>query len=650
MPKEAPLQRRWQMVWTCRPRRWVLLAVLAMVLSLMLAQGRSVAQLPTATLALPNYSPGVSGFQFSNAELAQAMNLQANRPQWEALLSQQLKELFGDQVCVGQSSTHCLLTTAAQNWLNSRLRLMQQGTGDGMAAGSLALWQPTPRPWWQRLLGLILRQAVYRLSRDLVDLQAFIANLFLLQAVDEVRLPTQQIRETFSPTQILQEIINTFRTAPQDPYTLGIYRSVAGQLTAGHSLTPYRVEDKGGGKYWLYVYDSNYPTGRSQPAAPYVEFDTRADTWRYQPVPTAAVFSGSAGSKNLDLTKLSWRQPHRVGEQVPPGQFTCPFCSAAPSSPALSPEPAAVPAAGLEISLIGEGRLTLQRQGAETGPLLPETVPFKGGLERAVPATYHLPASALDQPLQLTLSGPNSARSASTMLQISGPGYSASVENLTLGPEERLTLLLLPSRNGPELTLVADQPRPMPTLAIYLEDFTERTRFDLAGDRYAAIERNYAKSASFQLSGSWLQPGEAAAIAVNLAQRRLYFGGSSAIASTYRLSLKNNLQLKDRMLLTADSEDAIVRTALYEEATTLSNITLAAGHQAYLDYRQNLIEPGQTPYTEFINQLLAADQLTELEISTAALPLATRFRLNQADTQAAQRRLYRNSVSPSVVQ
>ncbi|HSM81329.1 MAG TPA: hypothetical protein VLS96_06565 [Nodosilinea sp.] len=346
--------------------------------------------LPGGAIALPNFDPAVNGFQFSNQELIDAIDLERNAAAWEEVLSEQLMQLFGSQVCVGGESATCVLTSAAQRWLRTQLSRMDQGLSEGMAAAALDLWQPTPPrlPWWQRLVNVLLGRTVFGLARTLFDLQTFIANLFLMQGVTEVSQPTQAVRDTFTPTQILLAIARVFLTGSGDPFTLGVYRLLEGAVGEGHSLTPYRVEDRGRGQYWVYVYDSNYPAGRpTSPPDLHVEFDTQADTWRYQPIANGPEFKGDAQSKTLDLTQKSWRQPppapqSQSAPQTQPattGPFTCPFCRIEPEGePEGEPETGITPALAptLDITLVGEGQLTVRPYSSAVDPGAADPLPW----------------------------------------------------------------------------------------------------------------------------------------------------------------------------------------------------------------------------------------------------------------------------------
>ncbi|HEY9738426.1 MAG TPA: hypothetical protein V6D06_19165, partial [Trichocoleus sp.] len=540
------------------------------------AQGLPSAPL-TLPITLPNYDPARDAFQFTNAELSTALTFATQPDQWQRELTGRLMELFGTQVCVGQDARNCILTAAAQTWLDNQLQLMRLGVGEGMAPASLSLWQPAgrpQRPWWQRLLSFIFRQVVYQLTRNIFDLQAFVANLFLLQGVDEVALPTQRIRETLTPIQILNEIISAMRSTPEDPYTMGVYRLGQGGLVEGQTLTPYRVEPHSGGQFRVYVYDSNYPAGRGQ--APYVLFDVPSNSWSYQPAPTAVAYSGSAQSKNLDLTKLSWRAPKTPnGQIVAKGPFTCPFCEdATASAPGSEPTPASPDPAGslpapakpakVEIALIGEGGLTVSTFDPATARYTPasaaeaDRVPVKGGLNRSVPASYQIPVDAITQPLKVEITaGLTGAARSETSLQVTGPGYTATVEGLTLSPQTPLTLYVYPQESGPELTFVAQQSTTIPRLAVQLEDFlTEPVTVDDEGESGANRQVSLSKSVSysFTISSIGLPAGKAVAIALDRDNQRFYFGDDDSELDQYRLSVEGRTRT-ERVTVTETRRD-----------------------------------------------------------------------------------------------
>ena len=93
---------------------------------------------------------------------------------------------------------------------------------------------------------------------------------------------------------------------------MGIYKR---DRTGGHAITPYAVEDRGDGVYWIMVYDNNYPG-----AARAIEVNTKTDTWNYSgstnPAEAAGKYEGDAETKTLELAPIAPRL----------GQQDCPFC------------------------------------------------------------------------------------------------------------------------------------------------------------------------------------------------------------------------------------------------------------------------------------------------------------------------------------
>ncbi|MGD1861560.1 MAG: hypothetical protein ACFB0E_16530 [Leptolyngbyaceae cyanobacterium] len=574
--------------------------------------------LPNGRIGLPNFALNEDTFQFSNSELVSAIDLQRDAAAWEIVLTEQLEQLFGTQVCIGAEVKTCVLTAAAKDWLQTQLERLDLGIGEGMAAAVLALWQQNPSPqipWWQQLINFLLGQAVFGLARSLLELQTYIANLFLMQGVTEVFQATQEIRETFTPTDVLLTVLDIFLTGSLNPFTMGIYRAVEGLLTDGHTLTPYQIEERGEGKYWVYVYDSNYPADRSNtPADLHVEFDTVANTWRYQPIANEAPFTGDAQSKNLDLTQLSWRQVESVEEPVYKGPFTCPFCNL--DEPAIATEPT------IDITLIGEGQLAvtvLDPHAAiahTAGPTA--VVPFKGGLDRAVPASYHLPLEVLDKPLELTLKGPSTRSRSLATLQITGPGYTADFKDLPLTPEETLTLYVVPTATGPELTFVSNRPVTIPKLAIYLNDESRRYEFDSStATAFSLTERQVSKSSGFEISNLKLAAGKRVAMATKSDTHRLYFADDDLVASDYSLTVRNRIVIRDRIQVGERQPDFINYTLTYEEDLQAADISVDGDAQAYFDYDPAFVDPAE----QSRNDLLTNFEQRNFPIAIAYEPL-----------------------------
>ncbi len=579
---------------------------------------------PNRTVTLPNFDPTQDTFQFSNQELIDAIDLERNAPAWEEVLTEQMEQMFGTQVCMGSDVQPCVLTTAAKDWLQTQLQRMDLGIAEGMAAAALALWQPNRPasiPWWQRLFNFLIGRVVFGLARTLFDLQTFIANLFLTQGVREIFQLTQDIREGLSPTQILLTLLDSFLSSTLDPFTMGVYRIVRGVLTEGHALTPYRIEARDDETYWVYVYDSNYPVGRANtPPDLHVEFNTRTDTWRYQPRPDLPPYEGSTDSHNLDLTQLSWRQVEKQAKPPYRGPFTCPFCGTTTATEDI-------PTMG--ITLIGEGLLTVTKIADETteapalSSLAEETatlVPFRGGLSREVPASYRLSEADLNHPLQITLQGVESNRRTPARLQLTGPGYTADFANLNLLPEERLTLYAVLTSTGPELTFVANRAMEIPPLSIHLTDRTTSSTFDSSTAEYFSLtDRQVSKSSEFELSGLKIPAGKRVALAAKTDLKRLYFADDVPVESQYRLRVRNRMVIRDRIQIGERQPDFLNYTLTYEEEMQARNLQVDRATQAFFNYDPAFIDPGDQPRQD----LLTAFEQRDFPITIAYEPLTT---------------------------
>jgi hypothetical protein len=461
---------------------------------------------------------------------------------------------------------------------------------------------------------------VFGLARSLFELQTFIANLFLTQNIAEVFQATQDVREASTPTDILLTILDIFLAGSLNPFTMGIYHVVKGVLTEGHSLTPYRVEEKGDGKYWVYVYDSNYPAERADtPPELHVEFDTIADTWSYQPQSEVAVFQGDAESKNIDLTQLSWRQVEKQEDPPYKGPFTCPFCGL-DAAAAASTEPE------IGITLVGEGRLTVSDdspEGREAALAYEQvaTVPFRGGLNREVPASYRLPAEALNKPLKVTLEGVPTTTPVPTTLQFTGPGYTADFADIPLTPDETLTMYVVPKTTGPELTFVSNQAVEIPKLSIHLADDSNAYEFDSSTpDYFSLTERKVSKSSGFEISHLKLPAGQRVAMAAKGDSKRLYFADDDLADSDYGLMVRNRIVIRDRVQIGERQPDFINYTLTYEEDLRAEDVQVDGGTQAYFDYDPTFIDPADQSRDE----LLTSFEQRDFPITIAYEPLMAR--------------------------
>ena len=227
------------------------------------------------------------------------------------------------------------------------------------------------------------------------NLQELIAQQTILQRVDEIYRPTQTLRESSTPNDILAELISTFAQHPDNPYSIGIYRRQGQPADRGPYPAPLSHQNpRGQVKFRVYVYDSNFPPSSCGPILPILPSTLADNTWTYDPGEAAADYRGDASTKNLDLTRLGWRYAGAGSTDADQGLFTCPFCSAtqAPQS--------------LDIALIGEGDLAVYRLNSATNEYVSvqpdsDLVPFKGRAR----SSGALPLSPDDRPLRSAVEG-----------------------------------------------------------------------------------------------------------------------------------------------------------------------------------------------------------------------------------------------------
>jgi hypothetical protein len=252
---------------------------------------------PTGTLVADNgFRPEKDGFGFENY---------TNQKGYKNLTPAQVQAIFGDQVCANGTGPSCELTPPAQQWTGAQNQGMDGGHCYGFSVASGNFYNGQLR------VDDFGGPQASELPIDGNDaLQEQIAQSFVYQGLDQVR--AGEVKG--SPNDVLDRLTEALK-ANNDSYTLGIYQVKDGQKTGGHAITPYAVEDKGGGKFAVLVYDNNYPK-ITRP----VEFDRNANTWSYDastnPNEPSEKYQGDAGTQTISFF------PTNPGNARQP----CPFC------------------------------------------------------------------------------------------------------------------------------------------------------------------------------------------------------------------------------------------------------------------------------------------------------------------------------------
>ena len=214
----------------------------------------------------------------------------------------EVEDLFGEQVCLSGTGADCELVPAAKEWMNNQ--------NEGMAGGHCQGFSVTALRMFNENLDQEDYGADTTAGLDIIGnepLQSTIAEHFVYQFLP----PIVESRVKGTPSEIVETLSDALDSG-DELYTLGIYKP---DLSGGHAITPFAVEDKGGGKYAILVYDNNFP-GVTRA----VEVDANDETWSYvsgtNPGDLGQVYRGDADTKTLEL------DPTLPGEDLQP----CPFC------------------------------------------------------------------------------------------------------------------------------------------------------------------------------------------------------------------------------------------------------------------------------------------------------------------------------------
>ena len=269
--------------------------------------GQSADYKPSGNLVADNgFRPDPNGFSWENY---------GNDVGPQNMTATNMDDLFGDVVCARGSGSSCQLTPTAQKWMDVENERMAGGHCMGFSVTALRFYAGNLP------LSPFGGNAAFALPlRGNVDLQSLIAEDWVFQD-----LPTVQGKKvTGAPSDVLKALVDSLNSGSgsnrssaypsfAELYTLVIFKADG---TGGHAITPYAVEEKGGGLYTILVYDNNFP-GVTRP----VEVDTNADTWKYvggtNPSATNELYTGDASTQNLML------YPTAPGIGTQP----CPFCN-----------------------------------------------------------------------------------------------------------------------------------------------------------------------------------------------------------------------------------------------------------------------------------------------------------------------------------
>ena len=435
-------------------------------------------------VASSGFSPAKNGFGFANYGSGYA-NLSAN----------EMRALFGRGVCEsGTSANKCVLTPVAKRFMDEANRSMAGGHCFGFSALSLLLFRKQFPP--------LAKTPVKKLKlKGNKNLQHAIAYTWEWQTLPA--LTTADVHGT--PNDILRFLEGSLGRKGGELYTMNIFRP---GFQGGHAVTPYAVDNLGGGQYDVLVYDNNWPKKVRR-----VHFDTNANTWSYvaaaNPSVPDSVYSGDAQTGTVYLV------PTTPGL----GVHFCPFCAEAEGRPN----------AYNEIQLQGnpynhahllirdpQGR-ALGYEGSKLVTGIPGATAvfptaFSDSQQRQEPQ-YRIPVGVN---VQVTIDGSGLKYPDNEHFSLIGQNHDLAVDGIVVRPGERETVALNGSDESMTYTSAGSQ--------------TMSPLFDVGLVRHAG---NY----SIGIQAVSLHPDSVITIADNRATSTLSIHDSSSSAQTFELHL-----------------------------------------------------------------------------------------------------------------
>ena len=227
---------------------------------------------------------------------------------------QEVRELFGDRVCVQGSGGGCKLTPEAESW--RQWANTQFGGGHCYGFSLLALQLRSGVAEEDRYGGSTTYDLQVSTPRGLITNDELHADFARSAAMQFVKSVTKKFR-FLTARDALAELQRGLPSG--NGYVLGMF---APRGPGGHAVNPIAVEDLGGGQYDVVLYDNNHPYQPSAPAKAdrRLRIDTNTNRWSYSaslnPNAAEADYFGEGETNKLMLIR---EEDQRLPQP-------CPFC------------------------------------------------------------------------------------------------------------------------------------------------------------------------------------------------------------------------------------------------------------------------------------------------------------------------------------
>lgn len=252
---------------------------------------------PQGMLADIGFRPNKDGFKFEN----QGGHFPRTPP---VLTNTDVVQMFGANACVKGTAANCKLNPVASEWMQMVNREMNDGQCEGMAVSSLAFFKGVHKP----TSFAPHAKSVHDLTHS--EVGPLIGYYWAYQMTNPVHSDKVKSLLTNTPISVEAELVDMLK---RKELAVIAIRSKHG----GHAVSPYAVEDKGGGIHWIHIYDNNWPDKER-----HIIIDHNEDTWAYE-----------LASLNPDIPREPWRgdaDTHSIAVTSLQDRLSkpeCPFCT-----------------------------------------------------------------------------------------------------------------------------------------------------------------------------------------------------------------------------------------------------------------------------------------------------------------------------------
>lgn len=410
-----------------------------------------------------NFSPKPNGFGFENGFINKPADV---RP--TDLNADYYIYVYGqEQACMSPTGECVLKPSLQKDMENQRQTGLHEGNCYGMSVASLRLL--LGQDYSGKKLPSDFQSGVdktFELQSGNDPVRQYIVTYFLMQAF------AGDGRVGGTPVEVLDKLIeatNAGNGGDIGKYaaSLNFFETKDGKFSGGHSVLPYKVDNKYGNEYWIYVYDNNYPNDNER----VVKINRAQNSWVYEgattkPGEAVSEYRGDADTKSIMFDTLASLESR---------PYPCASCET--NQQRSRRGRAAIHT--VEFEFAGEGKMLVQtptgqkigfdfEQGREVNEVSGATAkPFIGFFaKKDRPPVYQLPMPTDNQPFTVKLTGKDLNSETEGSLSVEGPGYLIGFQDVFLEINEVLTITIRP--DGREIGFTSNSDGETPTVFLTL--------------------------------------------------------------------------------------------------------------------------------------------------------------------------------------